>query len=118
MARSAGELMVSSVHSPLGGDSRPERALTRPRCQRARWDHRLHHRAGHELGDKSMKETDLTGIVAEHIDAINAADTDRAVATFALDAYVNDNHREFVGIDAIRRWLAKEIVGEKVTIEA
>ena len=64
-----------------------------------------------------MKETDLTGIVAEHIDAINAADTDRAVATFAEDAYVNDNHREFVGIDAIRRWVAKEMTGDKVTID-
>src|SRR6202140_4603949 len=64
-----------------------------------------------------MKEIGLTGIVAEHIDAINAGDTDRAVATFAEDAYVNDNHREFVGIDAIRRWVAKEMVGDKVTIE-
>jgi hypothetical protein len=77
----------------------------------------VQHRAGHESGDESMKETHLTGIVAEHIDAINAADTDRAVATFAEDAYVNDNHREFVGIDAIRRWVAKEIVGDKVRIE-
>src|SRR6267142_4202847 len=64
-----------------------------------------------------MKETDLTGIVAEHIDAVNAADTDRVVATFAEDAYVNDNHREFVGIDAIGRWVAKEMVGDKVTID-
>ena len=64
-----------------------------------------------------MKETDLTGIVAEHIDAINAADTDRAAATFAEDAYVNDNRREIVGIDAIRRWIEKEIVGDKVTIK-
>jgi ketosteroid isomerase-like protein len=64
-----------------------------------------------------MKETDLTGIVAEHIDAINAGDTDRTVATFAEDAYVNDNRRIFVGIDAIRRWVAKEMVGDKVTIE-
>ena len=64
-----------------------------------------------------MKETDLTGIVVEHIDAINTGDTDRAVATFTEDAYVNDNHREFVGIDAIRRWVAKEMVGDKVTID-
>jgi hypothetical protein len=55
-----------------------------------------------------MKETGLTGIVAEHIDAINAGDTDR---TFAEDAYVNDNHREFVGIDAIRRWVTNEVAG-------
>ena len=41
-----------------------------------------------------MKEIDLTGIVADHIDAINAGDTDLAVATFADDAYVNDNRRD------------------------
>jgi hypothetical protein len=70
-----------------------------------------------KLGDMSMKEIDLTGIVADHIDAINAGDTDLAVATFADDAYVNDNRREFVGIDAIRRWVAKEMVGDKVRIE-
>jgi hypothetical protein len=64
-----------------------------------------------------MKETDLTGIVAEHIDAINAGDTDRAVATFTEDAYVNDNRREFIGGDAIRSWLAYEVVGVKVRIE-
>ena len=64
-----------------------------------------------------MKEIDLTGIVAEHIDAINTGDTDLAVATFAEDAYVNDNRREFVGIAAIRRWVAKEMVGDKVRID-
>ena len=41
----------------------------------------------------------------------------RAIATFAEDAYVNDNRREFVGIDAIRRWVAKEMVGDKVKID-
>ena len=59
----------------------------------------------------------LSGIIAEHIRAINAFDTEAIVATFAKDAYVNDNHREIVGIDAIRRWVQKEIVGDHVTIE-
>lgn len=59
----------------------------------------------------------LSGIVAEHIRAINAFDTGAIVATFAEDAYVNDNRREIVGINAIRRWVEKEIVGDKVTIE-
>jgi hypothetical protein len=59
----------------------------------------------------------LSGIVAEHIRAVNAFDTDAIVATFAEDAYVNDNRREIVGIKAIRRWVEKEIVGDKVTIE-
>jgi hypothetical protein len=64
-----------------------------------------------------MISTDLTGVVAEHIEAVNTLDTDRIVATFADDAYVNDARREFVGRDAIRKWVAKEMVGDSVTIE-
>jgi hypothetical protein len=59
----------------------------------------------------------LSGIVAEHIHAVNAFDCDAIVATFAKDAYVNDNKREIVGIEAIRRWVKKEMVGDHVTIE-
>jgi hypothetical protein len=59
----------------------------------------------------------LSGVVAEHVRAINAFDTEAVVATFAKDAYVNDVQREIVGIDAIRRWIEKEITGEHVTIE-
>jgi hypothetical protein len=54
--------------------------------------------------------------VAEHIAAVNALDTDAIMATFAEDAYVNDARREFAGIEAIRRWVAKEMVGDKVSI--
>jgi hypothetical protein len=61
--------------------------------------------------------TKLTGVVAAHITAVNAGDTDAIVATFAEDAYVNDNHREISGIDAIRRFVAKEFVGDHVTME-
>jgi hypothetical protein len=60
---------------------------------------------------------ELTGIVAEHIRAVNAHDTDAVVATFAPGAYVNDARREFAGIDAIRRWVTREMTGDKVTIE-
>jgi hypothetical protein len=64
-----------------------------------------------------MIAIELTGIVAEHIAAVNALDTDAIVATFAEDAYVNDARREFAGIEAIRRWVAKEMVGDKVSID-
>jgi hypothetical protein len=64
-----------------------------------------------------MISTDLTGVVAEHIAAVNARDTDAIMATFAPDAYVNDARREFAGTDAIRRWVAKEMVGDKVSID-
>ena len=61
--------------------------------------------------------TQLTGVVAEHIRAVNDFDTDAIVATFADDAYVNDNRREIRGTDAIRLWASKELVGDSVTIE-
>jgi len=61
--------------------------------------------------------TELTGVIAEHIRAVNDFDADAIVATFAPDAYVNDIRREIRGIDAIRGWVNKEIVGDSVTIE-
>jgi hypothetical protein len=61
--------------------------------------------------------TDLTGVVAAHVAAVNALDTDAIAATFAEDAYVNDNRREITGIDAIRRFIEKEFVGDRVTME-
>jgi hypothetical protein len=61
--------------------------------------------------------TELPTVIGEHIRAVNAFDTDAIVATFADDAYVNDNHREFVGTAAIRRWVEREMVGDKVTLE-
>jgi hypothetical protein len=67
--------------------------------------------------NRIMITTELTGVVAEHVAAVNALDTDAIVATFAEDAYVNDARREFVGIEAIRRWVAKEMVGDKVSID-
>ena len=59
---------------------------------------------------------ELPGVIAEHIRGVNAFDTDAIVATFRHDAYVNDNRREIVGIDAIRRWVEKELVGDRVTM--
>jgi hypothetical protein len=61
--------------------------------------------------------TELTGVIAEHIRAVNDFDAEAIVATFADDAYVNDARREIRGIDAIRRWVDKEMVGDDVTIE-
>jgi SnoaL-like domain len=59
----------------------------------------------------------LPPIVAEHIDAVNAFDTDRIVSTFAHDAYVNDNSREIWGTGAIWKFMNKEFVGDHVTME-
>jgi ketosteroid isomerase-like protein len=61
--------------------------------------------------------TSLPPVVAEHIAAVNAQDEDAIMATFAGDALVNDAHREFWGAEAIRRWVAREMVGDHVTIK-
>src|SRR5580693_3546849 len=61
--------------------------------------------------------TQLPAVVAEHIAAVNDFDLDRIVATFAPDAYVNDNRREIWGADSIRAFMAKEFVGDHVTME-
>jgi hypothetical protein len=61
--------------------------------------------------------TSLPPVVAGHIDAVNAHDEDAIVATFAADALVNDAHREFWGTEAIRRWVAREMTGDHVTID-
>ena len=61
--------------------------------------------------------TTLPPVVARHLAAVNAFDEDAIVATFARDALVNDAHREFWGAEAIRRWVAREMTGDHVTIE-
>ena len=65
----------------------------------------------------SQPVTALPPVVAEHIAAIDAFDNDRIVATFAPDAFVNDNRREIWGTEAISKFIAKEIVGDHVTME-
>jgi hypothetical protein len=59
----------------------------------------------------------LAPVLARHIAAVNAFDEDAVMATFADDALVNDASREFWGREAIRRWAARELVGDRVTIE-
>lgn len=59
----------------------------------------------------------LSPVLAEHVRAVNAFDENAIVATFAEDALVNDARREFWGSAAIRRWVAREMVGDQVTLE-
>ena len=67
--------------------------------------------------DTTAAATALSPVLAEHLRAVNAFDLDAIVATFAEDALVNDARREFWGIEAIRGWVAREMVGDKVTLE-
>jgi hypothetical protein len=64
----------------------------------------------------SQSSLSLPPPVAKFIAAMNAFDLDAMMANFADDAFVNDNHREFWGKEAIRKFAAKELVGDKVTM--
>ncbi len=59
----------------------------------------------------------LPPAVAAYLAGVNAFDVDAIVATFAEDAYVNDNRREIWGADAIRQFMNKEFVGDHVTMD-
>jgi hypothetical protein len=59
----------------------------------------------------------LPRVISAHVDAHNAPDPDALMATFAEDALLNDARREFLGLDAIRRWADKEIFGDNVRIQ-
>lgn len=64
-----------------------------------------------------MKTIEPSGAIANYVEAVNAFDVDAVLATFTEDAIVNDASREFRGTEAIRGFVAKEIVGDRVTIE-
>jgi hypothetical protein len=60
---------------------------------------------------------ELPLVVKDHIRAHNAPDPELLMATLAPDALLNDNRREFLGHEAIRKWADKEIFGDKVTLD-
>jgi hypothetical protein len=61
--------------------------------------------------------TQAPAVVAQHLKAVNDFDVDAIMATFTEDAYVNDNRREIRGTSAIRAFVAKEFVGDSVTVD-
>ena len=59
---------------------------------------------------------DAPTAVLTYIRATNSFDLDGAVAAFSDDALVNDQRREYRGREAIRAWLQREIIGDRVTM--
>ena len=60
--------------------------------------------------------TTLPPLVAAIVEATNGYDLERLIATFADDALVNDQLRDYWGKAAIRRWAERDIIGEGLTI--
>lgn len=64
-----------------------------------------------------MKPESLPGPVAAYIRATNCFDLDALVAAFAEDALVNDQLNEYWGQTAIKEWAARDIIGERFTMQ-
>jgi ketosteroid isomerase-like protein len=58
----------------------------------------------------------LPPLVAAFVEAINSFNLERLMVTFADDALVNDQLRDYWGKAAIRDWAERDIIGERLTI--
>jgi hypothetical protein len=59
----------------------------------------------------------LPPLVAAYVEATNTFDLERLMATFAEDALVNDQLRDYWGKQAIREWAKRDIIGERLTMD-
>jgi len=60
---------------------------------------------------------DIPTPVAAYIAATNAFDADALISCFAERALVNDQLRDYWGLDAIKAWAEREIIGDKLTMK-
>jgi ketosteroid isomerase-like protein len=67
-------------------------------------------------GSSSNTAITLPPLVAAFVEATNSFDLERLLATFADDALVNDQLRDYWGKAAIRGWAERDIIGERLTI--
>jgi hypothetical protein len=58
----------------------------------------------------------LPPLIAGYVEATNSFDLERLMATFAEDALVNDQLRDYWEKPAIREWAKRDIVGERLTM--
>jgi hypothetical protein len=58
----------------------------------------------------------LPTLVAAYVAASNNFDLERLMSSFAEDALVNDQLRDYWGKPAIREWAKRDIIGERLTM--
>jgi hypothetical protein len=57
-------------------------------------------------------------LVAAYVEATNNFDLDRLMATFAEHALVNDQLRDYWGKPAVREWAIRDMIRERLTMNA
>ncbi len=64
-----------------------------------------------------MPEQELPDPIREFVEATNTGDSERFVAAFTEDAYLNDWGREFRGHDGVRSWDRTDNIGRQSHFE-
>jgi len=64
-----------------------------------------------------LKEIKLPAVIEKFIVAVNGHNGDAFIDCFAGDAFVNDAARNFRGVEQIKKWSDKEMIGDKVTMK-
>jgi hypothetical protein len=59
----------------------------------------------------------LPPLASAYVQATNSFDLEGLLAAFADDALVNDQLRDYWGKPAIREWAARDIIGERLTMQ-
>jgi ketosteroid isomerase-like protein len=68
-------------------------------------------------GRPSKPPAALPTLIAAYVEATNSFDLERLLASFADDALVNDQLRDYWGRAAIRKWAERDIIGERLTMD-
>jgi hypothetical protein len=58
----------------------------------------------------------LPPLMAAYVEATNSFDLERLLVTFAEDALVNDQLRDYWGKPAITEWAKRDIIGDRLTM--
>lgn len=90
--------------------------LDRTKPEYFEWEFTLSRQYISALSIQASNTVDLPQPVAAYVFAINTCDLDGSANFFAEGAVVIDHSREHRGTEAIRRWLAHDIIGNRVTL--
>ena len=90
--------------------------LGRTKPEYFEWEFTLSRQYISALSIQASDTPDLPHPIAAYVFAINTCDLDGSENIFAESAVVTDHSREHRGAEAIRHWLAHDIIGNRVTL--
>lgn len=87
------------------------------RITNARWRFLINKDKISSLSVVTESSSTLSPAIASFIEGVNLGDTKVIAGAFSQDARVNDQLSEYVGLDAIREWIARDIVAISLRVK-